>query len=349
MARGEDVVAQIWLTGRGRHSRVEVRGVEAGHLVRFRELKIVEFLAFPTWDLAVEHLEGPASDRRPRSGSGDFSHQGVEVPASGTPFRLCTPRSSNARAEPTTRSFTVEETRISPAEASAAIREPIVTAMPEISLPCGSISPVCSPARISTPWRPIDSLIARRAANRPRRTVERGEDSPSPEALDLPSPEPGKLGAGDPVVLLPEITPPVIPHRRGLRGRVDDVGEHDRRQRQRSNVSCSSRTTMPTKRSTSLIRPRSGRLPTEVTGAGQFRRTRSRRSPGRGSDPAPTGSIASSRGARTSVGTLIAGSSCRMSNSRNTCSWAYSALGLADMRWNRSHHTSMPRRRPGSD
>jgi hypothetical protein len=46
MARGEDVVAQIWLTGRGRHSRVEVRGVEAGHLVRFRELKIVEFLAF---------------------------------------------------------------------------------------------------------------------------------------------------------------------------------------------------------------------------------------------------------------------------------------------------------------
>jgi hypothetical protein len=60
MARGEDVVAQIWLTGRGRHSRVEVKGVEAGHLVRFRELKIVEFLAFATWDLALEHLEGPA-------------------------------------------------------------------------------------------------------------------------------------------------------------------------------------------------------------------------------------------------------------------------------------------------
>jgi SnoaL-like domain len=56
ISRGEDVVAQIWLTGRGRHSRVEVRGVEAGHLVRFRELKIVEFLAFPSWDLAVEHL-----------------------------------------------------------------------------------------------------------------------------------------------------------------------------------------------------------------------------------------------------------------------------------------------------
>ena len=60
MARGEEVVAQIWLTGRGRHSRVEVKGVEAGHLVRFRDLKIVEFLAFATWDLAMEHLEGPA-------------------------------------------------------------------------------------------------------------------------------------------------------------------------------------------------------------------------------------------------------------------------------------------------
>jgi len=59
LVRGDDVVAQIWLHGRGRHSRIEVKGVEAGHLVRFRELKIVEFLAFPSWDLAVEHLEGP--------------------------------------------------------------------------------------------------------------------------------------------------------------------------------------------------------------------------------------------------------------------------------------------------
>ena len=59
LVRGDDVVAQIWLHGRGRHSRIEVKGVEAGHLVRFQELKIVEFLAFPSWDLAVEHLEGP--------------------------------------------------------------------------------------------------------------------------------------------------------------------------------------------------------------------------------------------------------------------------------------------------
>ena len=54
--RGKTVVTQIWLTGLGRHSGVEVKGVEAGHLVRFRELKILEFLAFPTWDLAVKQL-----------------------------------------------------------------------------------------------------------------------------------------------------------------------------------------------------------------------------------------------------------------------------------------------------
>ena len=58
--RGEDAIAQIWLTGLGRHSGVEVKGVEAGHLVRFRKLKIVEFLAFPSWDLAVKHLEPDA-------------------------------------------------------------------------------------------------------------------------------------------------------------------------------------------------------------------------------------------------------------------------------------------------
>jgi hypothetical protein len=65
--RGEDVVAQIWLTGRGRHSGVEVKGVEAGHLVRFRELKIVEFLAFASWNLAVAQLRRAGRSLGPRS------------------------------------------------------------------------------------------------------------------------------------------------------------------------------------------------------------------------------------------------------------------------------------------
>ena len=59
LVRGTDVVAQIWLHGRGRESQVEVRGVEAGHLVRFRDLKIVEFLAFPSWEQALAQLERP--------------------------------------------------------------------------------------------------------------------------------------------------------------------------------------------------------------------------------------------------------------------------------------------------
>jgi ketosteroid isomerase-like protein len=56
LASGTDVVAQIWLHGRGRESQVEVHGVEAGHLVRFRDLKIVEFLAFPTYEEALAEL-----------------------------------------------------------------------------------------------------------------------------------------------------------------------------------------------------------------------------------------------------------------------------------------------------
>ena len=67
MIRGEDVVVQIWLTGRGRQSRVEVKGVEAGHLVRFRKLKIVEFLAFASWDLAVAELRRAGQPLGPRA------------------------------------------------------------------------------------------------------------------------------------------------------------------------------------------------------------------------------------------------------------------------------------------
>jgi len=42
----------------------------------------------------------------------------------GTPFRSCSPRSSNAISDPTTRSLTVEETTVSPASASAMTRAP---------------------------------------------------------------------------------------------------------------------------------------------------------------------------------------------------------------------------------
>src|SRR6476659_11220439 len=51
---------------------------------------------------------------------------------SGMPLSWCSPTSSNARPEPATRSFTVQETKTSPGPARAAIRAPIFTAIPTI-------------------------------------------------------------------------------------------------------------------------------------------------------------------------------------------------------------------------
>src|SRR5439155_21476995 len=63
------------------------------------------------------------------------AHDGMSFPTAnrchspGTPLSAWTPRSSNRRPEPATRSLTVFETRISPAPASAATRAPMRSAM----------------------------------------------------------------------------------------------------------------------------------------------------------------------------------------------------------------------------
>ena len=91
-------MAQIWLTGRGRESGIEVKGVEAGHLVRFRNLKIVEYLAFPTWDLALEHLNqlsaGASRTRWARSAPGRSTEYVTErlVPMPCTRRQIPRPR-----------------------------------------------------------------------------------------------------------------------------------------------------------------------------------------------------------------------------------------------------------------
>jgi hypothetical protein len=54
--RDDRVASEVWLVGRGLGSGVDVR-IEAGHVVRFRELKIVEFLAFVSDAMALEELE----------------------------------------------------------------------------------------------------------------------------------------------------------------------------------------------------------------------------------------------------------------------------------------------------
>ena len=62
IARNDRVVAQVWLDGRGLGSGIDVR-FEAGHVVRFRDLRIVEFLAFPTWEAALAEWERLESQR----------------------------------------------------------------------------------------------------------------------------------------------------------------------------------------------------------------------------------------------------------------------------------------------
>jgi len=93
---------------------------------------------------------------------------------SWTPLRLWVPRSSNWMADPATRSLTVLDTRTSPGPASAATRAPMWTAMPPMSSPISSHSPVCSPARIWRPSPPSASRIAHAHADRAGRPVEGG-------------------------------------------------------------------------------------------------------------------------------------------------------------------------------
>ncbi len=53
---GDCVVAEAHMEGIGAESGLEVK-FEAGHLVRFRDGLIVEFLAFPTFEEALEAAE----------------------------------------------------------------------------------------------------------------------------------------------------------------------------------------------------------------------------------------------------------------------------------------------------
>jgi hypothetical protein len=78
----------------------------------------------------------------------------------GTPLSRWAPRSRNRIPEPATRSATVRETSTSPGWAAAATRAPICTAIPAMSSPLISTSPVCRPTRISIPRARIASRIA---------------------------------------------------------------------------------------------------------------------------------------------------------------------------------------------
>jgi hypothetical protein len=99
--------------------------------------------------------------------------------APGRPFSRCSPRGSKRSSEPATRSFTVLETRISPAEARDAMRAPIDTAKPA-TLPSetSQLAVVCRPpgsrgraheASHGSPTRRPPRAPARRRRRRSRR------------------------------------------------------------------------------------------------------------------------------------------------------------------------------------
>ena len=93
------------------------------------------------------------------------------------PLSWRSPRSANSIPEPATRSLTVDETRISPALALAAMRAPMCTARPASSPSSRSHSPVSDTARNAKPERVCVGDDRLRACNRSRWPVEGGKET----------------------------------------------------------------------------------------------------------------------------------------------------------------------------
>ena len=114
------------------------------------------------------------------AGQWPMTANSCQVPS--TPFNGWDPRSWRATSEPTTRSRTVLEVRISPGSAAAITRAAMCTAMPPTSPSRSSISPVCSPARICRPMPPSSCWRAA-AQPSPRPGPSKVARMPSPVVL----------------------------------------------------------------------------------------------------------------------------------------------------------------------
>ncbi len=82
------------------------------------------------------------------------------MPFPGTPLSSCAPRSSNSNPDPITRSRSLLDTSTSFGPARALTRAPMCTAIPPMSSPRTSHSPVCNPTRTSIPNACTASRIA---------------------------------------------------------------------------------------------------------------------------------------------------------------------------------------------
>ena len=110
----------------------------------------------------------PASTGEGRaSSSTPMTSNRVHVP--GTPFSSNAPRSMISNRAPATRSLTVCVMSTSAAPACPITRAPVCTTIPWASLPLVSISPKCTPPRISNP-----SSCTRRAETNAHRTASAG-------------------------------------------------------------------------------------------------------------------------------------------------------------------------------
>ena len=148
----------------------------------------------------------------------------------GTPFSSRSPRSSNGIPEPTTRSLTVPDTSTSPGRALAPTRAPMCTAMPPTSLPITSISPVCRPLRTSRPNCGARGVPDRgRASDRAGGPVERREEAVA-HRLHRAAAEARQLAPDRRLDRLEHVAPAAVAQLRRALGRVDDVGEHHRRE-----------------------------------------------------------------------------------------------------------------------
>src|SRR3990172_705665 len=166
--RALDRPAHLALVGHVDNEGLEFATGASGHRRRLAQRGGVDVEGRDPRALAREHEARLAAHAA--AGAGDQGYLAVEPShqlatlysrqRSGTPFSSCSPRSSNVRPDPATRSFTVCETSTSEGRDAAATRAPIATPMPATSSPSSSTSPVWRPARISRPSDAIAAVMA---------------------------------------------------------------------------------------------------------------------------------------------------------------------------------------------
>ena len=142
----------------------------------------------------------------------------------GTPRSSTLPRSSKPVPEPTTRSRTVRETRMSPAPAWPQIRAAMCTAMPpDVVVEQFAFAGVDAGADLDA--QRLDVRAQRLgAADGLRRAVEGGEVAVA-GVLHHRAAESFREVGGDLTKALQHRTPPLVARRRGVLRRRDDVGE----------------------------------------------------------------------------------------------------------------------------